>query len=188
MVIIALHYCCERLRDLLAQGLDVYVHTAAGVFGKEPVRSEEEVSELLRDVSKTLTLGISYVLGVRSFIEQVRDQTGLHYTPDQARGFYANFFGMYPEIKQAQERARIDALTVDVVHTITGQRRFLPPLMEDQDPFTGWWPSRERRARILVNTPIQGSCANLYIRALNLIFPVSRWRWRLSTWSTTKWI
>jgi DNA polymerase I-like protein with 3'-5' exonuclease and polymerase domains len=32
-------------------------------------------------------------------------------------------------------------------------------------------PSRERRARILVNTPIQGSCANLYIRALNLIIP-----------------
>jgi DNA polymerase I-like protein with 3'-5' exonuclease and polymerase domains len=152
MVIIALHYRCDRLRDLLAQGLDVYVHIAAGVFGKEPVRSEEEVSELLRDVSKTLTLGISYVLGVRSFIEKVRDETGVRYTPDQARGFFASFFAMYPEIKQAHERARIEALEVDSVYTITGQRRFLPPLLEDQDPATGWWPSRERRARILVNT------------------------------------
>jgi DNA polymerase I-like protein with 3'-5' exonuclease and polymerase domains len=60
---------------------------------------------------------------------------------------------------------------VEVVRTITGQRRFLPPLLEDQDQFTGYWPSRERRARILVNTPIQGSCANLYIRALNLLVP-----------------
>jgi DNA polymerase-1 len=171
MVIIALHYCCERLRDLLAQGLDVYVHTAAGVFGKAPIRSEAEVSELLRSVAKMLTLGISYVLGERSFIKRVRDKTGVQYTPEQARGFYTNFFLIFPEIKQAQERARIDALTVDVVHTITGQRRFLSPLLKNQDPVTGWWPSRERRARILVNTPIQGSCANLYIRALNLIIP-----------------
>jgi DNA polymerase-1 len=171
MVLIALYYHCEPLRDLLAQGLDVYVHTAAGVFGKEPIRCEAEVSELLRKVAKTLTLGISYVLGVRAFISQVRDQTGVEYTPEQAQGFYANFFRMFPEIKQAHERARIDALTVDSVYTITGQRRFLPPLLEEQDLATGWWPSRERRARILVNTPIQGSCANLYIRALNLIIP-----------------
>ena len=83
----------------------------------------------------------------------------------------SNFFKLFPEIKQAHEQARIDALTTNFVHTIMGQRRFLPPLLEDQDPATGWWPSRERRARILVNTPIQGSCANLYIRALNLIIP-----------------
>ena len=78
---------------------------------------------------------------------------------------------MFPEIKLAHEQGRIDALTVDVTHTITGQRRFLPPLLDDKDPSTGYWPSRERRARILVNTPIQGSCANLYIRALNLMVP-----------------
>ena len=171
MVIIALHYRCSPLRDLLAQGEDVYVHIAAGVFGKEPVRSEDEVSELLRKVAKTLTLGISYMLGERTFIAQVRDQTGVEYTPEQASGFFANFFRMFPEIKQAHEQARIDALTVESVYTITGQRRFLPPLLDDQDPSTGYWPSRERRARILVNTPIQGSCANLYIRALNLIIP-----------------
>jgi DNA polymerase-1 len=103
MVIIALHYQCARLLDLLAQGLDVYVHTAAGVFGKAPIRCDAEVSELLRDVSKTLTLGISYVLGERSFIKKVRDETGVLYRQEQTRGFYTNFFMMFPEIKQAQE-------------------------------------------------------------------------------------
>jgi DNA polymerase I-like protein with 3'-5' exonuclease and polymerase domains len=78
---------------------------------------------------------------------------------------------MYPEIKLAHDQARLDALSVKTVYTVTGQRRFLPPLREDQDPETGYWPSRERRARILVNSPIQGSGACLYIRALNLIVP-----------------
>jgi DNA polymerase I-like protein with 3'-5' exonuclease and polymerase domains len=173
MVIIALHYQCVRLLELLGKDEDIYVHTAAEIFHKTPKRGEAEgeVSDLLRDVCKVLTLGISYVLGLRSFLKQVEDRTGIKYTHDQAREFYAEFFRMYPEIKQAHEQARIDALTVNTVYTVTSQRRFLPPLLEDQDPLTGYWPSLERRARIRVNTPIQGSCANVYIRALNKIFP-----------------
>ena len=44
-------------------------------------------------------------------------------------------------------------------------RRWLPPLLEDRDG--DYWPSFERRKKILINTPIQGSGADLVIWAVN---------------------
>jgi DNA polymerase I-like protein with 3'-5' exonuclease and polymerase domains len=178
MLLIGLHYRCERLLALLAEDQDVYVHTAATVFGKLSIREKDcvdpgligqGVDETLRKVAKILTLGIAYVMGKKAFLKQVEDKIGKQYTIDDAHDFYGAFFGMYPEIKWAHDQAREEALMADVVYTVTGQRRWLPPLVNDQDPDTGYWPSCERRARILVNTPIQGGASNLLIRATNKI-------------------
>jgi DNA polymerase-1 len=171
MLLIAIHYNCAALLDLLARGKDIYVHIAATVFDKQPKRCETEVSELLRSVAKTLTLGISYVMGIRTFLVQVEYRTGKIYTYGEARTFFNKFFQAYPELRTAHEQARMEALSAETVYTVTGQRRWLPPLIDDREPGSTYWPSRERRARILVNTPIQGSSANLLIRAVNYLYP-----------------
>ena len=57
-----------------------------------------------------------------------------------------------------------DALSLDRVCTLA-TRRWLPPLVEDRDG--DYWPSFERRKKILINTPIQGSGADLVIWAVN---------------------
>jgi DNA polymerase I-like protein with 3'-5' exonuclease and polymerase domains len=178
MLLVGLHYQCEPLLELLAHDEDIYVHTAATVFDKLAFRESEcqdptmiglGVDETLRKVAKILTLGIAYVMGKRAFIKQVENEIGTTYDFEVASEFYRAFFDLYPEIKWAHHKAREDALVDDVIHTVTGQRRWLPPLVDDQDPDTGYWPSRERRARIIVNTPIQGGASNLLLRALNKI-------------------
>jgi hypothetical protein len=58
-----------------------------------------------------------------------------------------------------------DALSLDCVRTIGGTRRWLPPLVEDREG--DCWPSFERRKKILINTPIQDSGADLVIWAVN---------------------
>jgi DNA polymerase I len=178
--ILAIHCHCPHLIELLQSGKDIYVMIAAEIFGKDPVRGdgENQVSDTLRDTTKTLVLGISYCLGQRSFINRVEIATrpsfgvqGVIYTPDEAREFYAKFFDLFPEVKYYQDRSLQEALEVKFVYTATGQRRFLPPLKNDIDEVTGYWKSRVYRQHILVNTPIQGSAACHYIRSINKLVP-----------------
>ena len=177
--ILAIHCQCPYLIELLGKGKDVYVLIAAQIFGKKPRRGEgeNEVSETLREITKTLTLGIAYCLMYRSFIRRVEIATrpsfgvgGVLYSVEEAKEFYTKFFEMFPEVKFYQDRMFEDALTEDFVYTATGQRRYLPPLLDDQEP-DGYWPSRSYRHRVLVNTPIQGGAACHYIRSVNKFVP-----------------
>src|SRR5690349_15897036 len=102
MLLIGIHYQCRSLLDLLQAGKDVYVHVAAFVFGNEPVRGAGalEVSDELRAVAKTLTLGISYVKGIRTFIKQCAERAGITYSPEEALLLFDRFFQLFPEIKR----------------------------------------------------------------------------------------
>jgi DNA polymerase I-like protein with 3'-5' exonuclease and polymerase domains len=177
--ILAIHCQCLYLIELLSSGKDIYVLIAAEIFNKAPRRGEgeNEVTEILRETTKTLVLGIAYCLGYRSFIRRVEIATrpsfgaqGKLYSPEEAKEFYAKFFEMFPEVKFYQDRMFGDALTEDFVYTATGQRRFLPPLLNDEEP-NGYWPSRSYRHHVLVNTPIQGGAACHYIRSINKLIP-----------------
>jgi DNA polymerase-1 len=113
----------------------------------------------------------------RSFIQRVEIATrpsfgvqGVLYSMEEAKEFYAKFFEMFPEVKLYQDRMFEAALTEDFVYTATGQRRFLPPLLNDEEP-GGYWPSRSYRHHVLVNGPIQGGAACHYIRSINKLIP-----------------
>jgi DNA polymerase I-like protein with 3'-5' exonuclease and polymerase domains len=95
---------------------------------------------------------------------------GVLYSLEEAKEFYAKFFEMFPEVKLYQDRMFEDTLTEDFVYTATGQRRFLPPLLNDEEP-NGYWKSRSYRHHVLVNTPIQGGAACHYIRSINKLVP-----------------
>jgi len=171
--IIAMHTQCERMISILAAGKDIYVETAANIFGLSPVcgSGPDEVTDALREVGKKLVLGTDYGLTIYGFVRQIRDAVGLEFTLEGAARFFELFFEMYPEIKVYHDQAFEDALSLEEIRTISGQRRFLPPLKGDCDLRTGYWPSREYRKRVLLNTPIQGSAADLLICAVNWFLP-----------------
>ena len=170
--ILAVHTQDANLINLLASEKDVYIELAARIFNKRPIHGAgaDEVSEQLRSVAKVLTLGISYCLSVFGFIRNVRNETGIEYEQSQAEEFFNTFFDMFPAVKAYQVRCAELARTEECVYTVTGQRRFLPPLKDDANEF-GYWPSLEFRKRVLVNTPILGSSANLLIRAVTKFMP-----------------
>ena len=168
VVIIAAVTGDQSLIGMLREGQDVYVQVASRVFGVEARRSEEEgaVTNKLRDVAKVIVLGTSYGLTIYGFVHQIHDDLGIEFGLDEAERFFQEFFGMFPGIEAYHLKAWEDALTVESIHTARGTRRYLPPLLEDSED-NGYWPSREFRKRVLLNSPIQGGGADLQIRAVN---------------------
>jgi DNA polymerase I-like protein with 3'-5' exonuclease and polymerase domains len=171
--VIAIHTGCQRMISILRDGKDIYVETAAHIFGLEPVRGPApgQVTELYRDAAKPLVLGINYGLTVYGFIRQVHYMTGLEFTLEEAKEFFELFFELYPEIKAYHDHTLEEAQYADETRTLLDQRRFLPPLKDDRDERTGYWPSLEYRKRILLNTPIQSGACILLIGAVNWFLP-----------------
>jgi DNA polymerase I-like protein with 3'-5' exonuclease and polymerase domains len=171
--VIAIHTSCERMISILSAGKDIYVETAAHIFGLDPVRGPEEgqVTEVYRNAVKPLVLGINYGLTIFGFIHQVRVATGLEFSLEEAETHFEQFFELYPEIKAYHDRALEEAEYATEIRTSLGQRRFLPPLKDDRDDRTGYWPSLEYRKRTLLNTPIQAGACLLLIGAVNEFLP-----------------
>ena len=168
VVIIAVVTGDQNLIGVLRAGKDVYVEVAARVFGVKAMRSEEEgfVTDKLRNVAKIIVLGTSYGLTIYGFVRQIHDELGIEFGLDEADRFFREFFGMFPGIEAYHLKASEDSLTVESVLTARGTRRYLPALQDDNE-VNGYWPSREFRKRVLLNTPIQGGGADLQIRAVN---------------------
>ncbi len=161
-----------NLIALLKAGLDVYVVYGAQIFGRKAERGidKDQITDSLRSVAKIPTLGTSYGLTPFGFIRQIREQLGIEYTFEEAQGFFDTFFEMFPGIRVYHEKAAELALSnLDHVRTAGGSRRLLPPLVDDQ--IGDYWPSFEKRKKIIINTPIQGGCADLVIWAVNQFVP-----------------
>ena len=105
----------------------------ARIFGKKAERGpgDDQITDLLRDVAKIPTLGISYGLTPFGFVRRIRDELGMEFEIQEAEAFFETFFEMFPEIAAYQTKAAEDALNLDSVRTIGGTRRWLPPLMDD---------------------------------------------------------
>ena len=171
MVLIAVVTEDENLINLLQAGKDVYVAYGARIFHRKPERGpgDDEVTDLLRDVAKIPTLGTCYGLTPFGFVHRIRDELGIDYEIYEAEAFFETFFEMFHGIAAYHTKAAEEAFNAESVRTIGGTRRYLPPLIDDH--VGDYWPSFERRKKILVNTPIQGSGADLVIWAVNQFMP-----------------
>ncbi|MHC5012848.1 MAG: DNA polymerase, partial [Planctomycetota bacterium] len=73
----------------------------------------------------------------------------------EARRFIDQYFDHYPRVRAFQERIVRDARRTGYVTTLLGRRRYLPELNSD-DPRI-----RNQAENVAVNTPLQGTAADL---------------------------
>jgi DNA polymerase I len=133
------------LLQAFQQGEDVHVATAASVFGV-PI---EKVTKEQRFHAKAVNFGIIY--GQQAF--GLGRQLGIH--PKEAGRFIELYFEKYPKVKtfvdRCQERAREEKRAV----TLFGRERLLPEI-DSRNPSI-----RTAAERLAVNTPLQGTAADL---------------------------
>lgn len=128
-----------------ADGVDVHRRTAALVGGVD----ETAVTDSMRARAKAINFGVIYGMGARALRRQIQVTTA------QAQDFIDRYFDTYPGVRQYIERIKLQARREGQVQTLLGRRRLLPDINTDNPRL------RSSQERIAVNTPIQGTAADL---------------------------
>ena len=133
------------MRDAFAHNLDVHTVTASQVFGVPA----EEVTALQRRHAKAVNFGIVYGISEFSLSEDI----GV--SRYQAKSYIDSYLSNYSGVKAYMKRVVEDARTAGFTQTIYGRRRYIPELKSSN------FNVRQGAERIALNTPIQGSAADL---------------------------
>lgn len=133
------------MRDAFAHNLDVHTVTASQVFGVPA----EEVTALQRRHAKAVNFGIVYGISEFSLSEDI----GV--SRYQAKAYIDSYLSNYSGVKAYMKRVVEDARTAGFTQTIYGRRRYIPELKSSN------FNVRQGAERIALNTPIQGSAADL---------------------------
>lgn len=128
--------------------LDIHEDTARKIFNLDEVTSE------MRSHAKAINFGIIYGMSSYGLAKQV----GI--TNDMAREFIDKYFENFPKIQEFIDKTIDETTIAGYSTTISGRRRKIDSL--DSKNFR----ELEQAKRIAINTPIQGSAADLLKLAL----------------------
>ena len=134
-----------QLIEAFATGQDVHESTARRIFGV----SEVPLDPALRARAKVVNFGIMYGMGARSLSQQMG--IGLA----EAQAFIAGYFQVFAGVRAFLDATVEEARARGYVQTLLGRRRYLPGLRSEQGAV------RAFAERAAINTPIQGSAADL---------------------------
>lgn len=133
------------LIEAFREGKDLHRMTASRIFAVP----EEGVTGKLRDAAKRINFGIIYGISPFGLARELGIPRG------EAKDYIDRFFAAYPKAKDYIDELIARATERGYAETILGRRRPLPHLKSNNVP------RRNFDKRNAVNTPIQGSAADL---------------------------
>ena len=133
------------MQEAFRSGMDIHTVTASQVFGVE----SQQVTALQRRHAKAVNFGIVYGISEFSLAEDI----GVSRWEAKAYidSYLANYQGVRDYMKQVVEDARQSGFT----KTMYGRKRYIPELKSSN------FNIRSGAERIALNTPIQGTAADL---------------------------
>ncbi len=138
------------LIDAFHKGIDIHARTAGLIFDIDP----SEVTPTQRSAAKAINFGIIYGMGPPRLAKEI------NVSVEQAGHFIKAYFASYPKVKAYLDDTIDSARKTGYVETLLGRRRTIHEL-DAEDPRI-----RAAARNIAVNTPIQGSAADLIKRAM----------------------
>ncbi len=138
------------LLDAFASGEDIHQRTACEVLGLQP----EAVDANARRLAKVINFGIIYGMGSQRLAAE------LGIPLKDASAYIERYFKRLPGVSAYFEQALRQARERGYVTTLLGRRRYLPELSSPQGG------ARAQAERIAINTPIQGTAADLIKMAM----------------------
>jgi DNA polymerase-1 len=140
----------DRMIAIFEDDRDLHTATACEVFDVAP----DEVTPDMRRLAKVVNFGIPYGIG------DVRLGKNMGVSTAEARSYMERYFQRFPGVKQYIEDIVEQARESGYVATLLGRRRPLPDLRSRSRQL------REFAERTAVNTPIQGSAADIIKQAM----------------------
>ncbi|MBQ8910321.1 MAG: DNA polymerase I [Oscillospiraceae bacterium] len=135
----------DVMRQAFISGMDIHTVTASQVFHVAP----DQVTALQRRHAKAVNFGIVYGISEFSLSEDIG--VSRYEARDYINSYLANYRGVRDYMKQVVE----DARRIGYTTTIFGRRRYIPELSSSN------FNIRQGAERIALNTPIQGTAADL---------------------------
>lgn len=135
----------EALRDAFLQGQDIHTRTASEVFGA-PM---EKVTKEMRSAAKAVNFGIVY--GISDF----GLARNLGVPRAEAKDYIDGYLARYPGVKAYMEGVVKDAREKGYVCTLCRRRRPIPDINNRNRTI------RQAAERTAINTPIQGTAADI---------------------------
>lgn len=140
------HYSKDQaLLAAFTAGEDIHARTAAQIFGVSPLL----VTPDMRRVAKSINFGIVYGMSSYGLSEQ------LDIARKDAQNFIDRYFRHYSGVKHYMEDIVAQARRDGFVTTLLHRRRALPEIDADNRM------RREFAERMAINTPIQGTAADI---------------------------
>lgn len=145
------HFCGEGpLVDAFRNGEDIHRRTAAEIFGvMAPLVSADQ-----RRAAKAINFGIVYGMSAFRLARELRIPRG------RASDYMKQYFARYPQVQRYMESAKEKAHELGYAETLWGRRRVLHALKSSNRN------EREAAERIAINTPVQGTAADIIKAAM----------------------
>ncbi|MDR1972195.1 MAG: DNA polymerase I [Treponema sp.] len=140
----------ENLIGSFREGKDVHARTAALIFGVE----EDEVEASQRRIAKTINFGVMY--GMSAF--RLANELGI--TRTEAAAFIDAYFKTYSGVSRFISTLISKTEQTGYASTILGRRRYIPAINSRNKT------EKAAAERVAVNTPIQGSAADIVKTAM----------------------
>ena len=143
----------KGLIEAFKNDLDIHAKTASDIF-KVDIK---DVTKDQRRMAKAVNFGIIY--GISEY--GLADNTGL--SNKEAKAFIENYLNTYPEINKYMEDTIKSAYDNGYVKTLFGRIRNIPELQNKN------YMIRKMGERMALNTPIQGTSADIIKKAMVLV-------------------
>lgn len=140
----------ESLIEAFNNDLDIHAKTASDIFKKDI----SEITSQERRVAKAVNFGIIYGISSYGLSENLNIPTY------EAKGFIDNYLNTYPGIKEYMDKTIEKAHELGYVKTLFNRIRIIPELQNKN------YMIRQAGERMALNTPIQGTSADIIKKAM----------------------
>ena len=144
----------QTLIDAFVHDEDIHTRTAAEIWGVKP----QEVTAQMRREAKVINFGIVYGMSAFGLSQQ------LEIEPRLAQAYIDDYFRKYKGVQRYIDEVIKDAQEKGYAITLLNRRRYLPEIT------SGNVTARKFAERTAINTPIQGTAADLIKVAMIRIF------------------
>lgn len=140
----------ESLITAFTKGQDIHTKTASDIFLIDP----RAVTSDMRRVAKAVNFGIIY--GISSY--GLAENLGI--LRNEAKQFIEDYFTTYPGVRDYMDRSIAEAKERGYVRTLLHRKRVIPELANKN------YMIRSQGERMALNTPIQGTSADIIKKAM----------------------
>lgn len=152
-------YCRDEvMMETYRQNGDIHASTTAVIFGSSFEEAQDKHSEHYKEyraIAKNVNFGIFYGLYPKGLQKTLKFKAGIEKTFDECQAIIDNMKTGYRGLAFWQQKTKAEATRRQYCETWLGRRRYLPGIASDD------WGQRSFAERCALNTPIQGTAADI---------------------------